>query len=131
MQTQTTKDLTSELSADQMSAMRTLMAAERTLMAWVRTSLSLLSFGFSIYKVMQALLIEESDLDPDAPRRIGLFLAGAGTIAMMLGALEFWQMLRRLRAFQYLAYPMPTITVAIVMSAAGVALFISIATSAV
>ena len=32
---------------------RTLMAADRTLMAWIRTSLSLLSFGFTIYKILQ------------------------------------------------------------------------------
>ena len=32
--------------------LRTIMAADRTLMAWVRTSLSMLSFGFTIYKVL-------------------------------------------------------------------------------
>ncbi|HMM77753.1 MAG TPA: DUF202 domain-containing protein [Gammaproteobacteria bacterium] len=35
--------------------MRTLMAADRTSMAWTRTSLSLLGFGFTIYKVFQTL----------------------------------------------------------------------------
>ncbi len=32
---------------------RTLMGADRTLMAWVRTALSMISFGFTIYKVLQ------------------------------------------------------------------------------
>src|ERR1700679_1367281 len=34
---------------------RTSMAAERSLMAWVRTSLSMIGFGFSIYKFFQYL----------------------------------------------------------------------------
>jgi len=34
---------------------RTRLAAERTLMAWVRTALSMISFGFTIYKFLQVL----------------------------------------------------------------------------
>ena len=34
--------------------MNTLMAADRTLMSWTRTSLSMLSFGFTIFKILQA-----------------------------------------------------------------------------
>ena len=34
---------------------RTLMAADRSLMAWVRTSLSMISFGFTIYKLLESL----------------------------------------------------------------------------
>ena len=36
-----------------MAAARTLMAADRTLMAWIRTAPSMLSFGFTIYKVLE------------------------------------------------------------------------------
>ena len=32
---------------------RTRLAAERTLMGWIRTSFSMMTFGFTIYKVMQ------------------------------------------------------------------------------
>ncbi len=34
---------------------RTRLAHERTLMAWVRTSVSLISFGFTIYKFFEYL----------------------------------------------------------------------------
>ncbi len=34
---------------------RTLLALDRTLMAWVRTATSLISFGFTIYKIFQQL----------------------------------------------------------------------------
>jgi len=30
------------------------MAADRSLMAWVRTGLSMISFGFTVYKLLQA-----------------------------------------------------------------------------
>ena len=36
------------------------MAADRTLMAVIRTSLSLISFGFTIYKVAENLVAEEN-----------------------------------------------------------------------
>ena len=42
-----------ELRTD-LATTRTLMAADRTLMAWIRTALSLLSFGFTIYKLLDA-----------------------------------------------------------------------------
>ena len=32
---------------------RTYMAADRTLMAWVRTSISMIGFGFTLYKFLQ------------------------------------------------------------------------------
>ena len=49
---------------------RTRMAAERTLMAWVRTALSMIAFGFTIYKFLQVIQ-EQSTLPvlrPQTPR---------------------------------------------------------------
>ncbi len=63
-----------------LAAMRTMMAADRTLMAWVRTALSLQSFGFTIYKVLQALQEERGTLRRDqTPANVGLFLTAMGT----------------------------------------------------
>jgi hypothetical protein len=49
-----------ELAADRtdMALSRTLTAADRTLMVWIRTRLSMLSFGFTIYKFL--LYVKES-----------------------------------------------------------------------
>jgi putative membrane protein len=63
---------------------RTRLAAERTLDAWVRTALSMISFGFTIYKFLQQL---QEDLPtpvthPDAARNIGLALVAMGTLAV-------------------------------------------------
>src|SRR3546814_19011455 len=35
--------------------LRTVMAADRTLMAWIRPALSMFSFGFTIYKVLESM----------------------------------------------------------------------------
>jgi putative membrane protein len=39
-------------TSDILALDRTRMAAERTLMAWVRTALSMIGFGFTIYKFL-------------------------------------------------------------------------------
>ena len=43
---------------------RTYLATERTLMAWIRTALSMISFGFTLGKISQAML---------DPKFVGLF----------------------------------------------------------
>jgi inner membrane protein YidH len=77
---------------------RTLMGAERTLMAWVRTGLSMIGFGFTIYKVLQAMLKEGIQLTPHVkgPRNIGLLLIGLGTLAAFMGSFDYWLVARDL-----------------------------------
>src|SRR5712672_4585649 len=70
---------------------RTIIAAERSLMAWIRTSLSMIGFGFSIYKFFQYLpdeLAAGNIRRPQAPRNLGLTLIALGTIAL---AAATWQ----------------------------------------
>jgi putative membrane protein len=110
------------ITSNDLAAIRTLMAADRTLMAWIRTSLSLLSFGFTIYKVMQGLLSAEKISDPDMPRNVGLFLAVMGTLAIVMGTIEFWQTLRELRQLSQFSASRPTLVMAFLMSATGIAL---------
>jgi uncharacterized membrane protein YidH (DUF202 family) len=47
----TANELSQERTA--LATDRTLMAADRSLMAWIRTALSMISFGFTIYKLLQ------------------------------------------------------------------------------
>ena len=77
---------------------RNMMATDRTLMAWVRTSLSLYSFGFTIYKVLVAFQQAGGQLPQGhTPRNIGLFLTGLGTVAILMGTVEYWASLKELR----------------------------------
>ncbi len=83
-----------ELAEDRtdMATSRTLMAADRTLMAWIRTSLSMLSFGFTIYKVLEGFQQAGRSMPKEhTPRNVGLFLTALGTLAMVMGTIEYWQ----------------------------------------
>lgn len=77
---------------------RTRMAAERTLMAWVRTALSMISFGFTIYKFLQAMQEQSrlSVLNSNTPRNVGLALIGIGTFALIVACIQHVKYLRKL-----------------------------------
>ncbi len=123
-------------SADQLSTtrtslagMRTLLGADRTLMAWVRTSLSLLSFGFSIYKILEGFEEAGRQMGPGTgPRNAGLLLTGMGTLAMVMGSVDYFRNIRELRQYQETKGIRFPLVMAIIMSLAGVMLFLSIAT---
>jgi len=110
--TATGKESSGELAEDRtdMAATRTLMAADRTLMAWVRTSLSLSSFGFTIYKVLHALAESGTNLPHgQTPRDVGLVLTG-------------------LRRYMDVKLTRPVFIMALLMSLLGLVLFFSIVT---
>ena len=106
---------------------RTMMAADRSLMAWIRTSLSMISFGFTIYKLLQGF--EEAGTSiahAGSPRTMGLFLTGMGTVAMVLGTIEYGTRLRELRAYRDYRLWRPAFIIALLMSITGLFLFIAI-----
>ena len=77
---------------------RTRMAADRTLMGWIRTALSMISFGFTIFKFLQYLQKElgASGLHPQGPRILGLMLIGIGTFSLIIGCIQHWKYIKRL-----------------------------------
>lgn len=82
---------------------RTIIAAERTLMAWIRTSISMIGFGFSIYKFFQyqADEIAAGNIKrPQTPRNLGLSLVALGTLALMAAAWQHRRFLKDLGVFQ-------------------------------
>ena len=112
-----------------MALSRNLLASDRTLMAWVRTSLSLNSFGFTIYKVLLAFQQGGGQLPQGhTPRNIGLFLTGLGTVAMLMGTVEYWRSLKELQKMKEFRLWRASLFMAVLMSVMGVFLFISIMT---
>jgi inner membrane protein YidH len=77
---------------------RTLMAADRTLMAWIRTSLSMLSFGFTIYKFLLYIResVSEGVFRAQGPRRFGIFLIALGTLSIVFGVLDYYRITKGL-----------------------------------
>lgn len=109
------------------AAQRTLMAGERTLMAWVRTALSMISFGITIYKLLDSLQRAGTLLPRDSsPRDIGMLLIGLGTLSMGLGAVEFWRLVRDLRSMKSFSVWRSSFIVALIMLTLGVALFVGV-----
>jgi putative membrane protein len=85
-----------ELRTD-LAVQRTLIAAERTLMAWIRTAISMIGFGFTIYKFFQYQADEIAAGNirrPQAPRNLGMSLIALGTLALSAAA---WQHRRFLK----------------------------------
>jgi putative membrane protein len=82
---------------------RTVMASERSLMAWIRTALSMIGFGFSIYKFFQYLPGEIATGNiqrPQAPRNLGLTLIALGTLALVASAWQHRRFLNEIGASQ-------------------------------
>jgi putative membrane protein len=72
---------------------RSFLAAERTLMAWVRTALSMISFGFTLVKVLEALEAERGVTTglfghQWSPTTLGLTLIGIGTGSMVMAVIQ-------------------------------------------
>jgi putative membrane protein len=117
-----------ELRTD-LAVSRNLMAADRTLMAWIRTALSMNSFGFTIYKLLQAYQASGANLPQEnTPRNIGLFLTGMGTLAMVMGVVEYWNTLKELHHVKEIRLVRPTLAMGIIMAVMGVFLFFAIVT---
>ena len=69
------------------------------LIQWVRTSLSLISFGFTIYKFFQ-YLVESKTVEAEVqrgPRNLGGSLVAVGTLVLLAATFQYWKMQRKLR----------------------------------
>jgi len=84
-----------------LAQLRTIISAERTLMAWVRTALSMIGFGFTIFKFFQYLPRESANRNiqhPNAPRNLGLTLIALGTLGLSAAAWQHWNFLKEIGA---------------------------------
>ena len=114
-------------SRTNLASKRTLMAADRTLMAWVRTALSMISFGFTIYKVLESLHRSGRDAVIDAsPENVGLFLIGLGTVSMVMGTIEYWGNIKEIRRSMRFNIIRPAFIMALIISTTGVSMFVSV-----
>jgi inner membrane protein YidH len=73
---------------------RTRLAHERTLMAWVRTATSMISFGFTIAK----LVPERSSEGLLDTRTFASIMIGVALVALMFAAIQHHHEIKQLRA---------------------------------
>jgi len=122
-----------------LAVQRTIMAANRTMMAWVRTGTSLISFGFTIHKVLQtataaaaATTSKLSLLHEQGPRRLGLMLIFLGIASIILGTYEYFKTVKHLNEMSGRAYKVKgdfSLVVGALMGLLGLFLFITILTN--
>lgn len=107
---------------------RTTMAADRSLMAWVRTGLSMISFGFTLYKILEGLLKAGEELRfVEDPKVVGLFLIALGTFSIFAGLLDYRHTIRELVPSQrFPIFWRPAYGIAIIMSILGALLFMAV-----
>ena len=84
--------------SDKLAVQRTIQSEGRSLLAWVRTSLSLIGFGFTLFKFLQYLYQEGARelMRPQTPRNIGLFLIITGTIPLLLAIIQYLRQIKQL-----------------------------------
>jgi putative membrane protein len=114
-----------------MAVDRTVMAADRSLMAWVRTGLSLITFGFTIYKFLEysrehLLASGEVPGSVSSPKVIGLFMIGVGILSLVLGTVENVTTIRGLRERHEFKHPRYALLMSAILTIFGIVLFLGI-----
>jgi putative membrane protein len=80
---------------------RTVLAAERTLMAWIRTAISLITFGFSLYKILQYIREAEglkAAARGQSSRNAALILIGLAMVILVIADVGHYQYVIRIGA---------------------------------
>ena len=86
------------LSNTDLAFERTMLAHERTLMAWVRTAVSMISFGFTIYKFFQELSKNpETHGSFFSPRLVGMIMISFGLLCLLLAQIQHQRAIKKLK----------------------------------
>ena len=110
-----------------LNVINTVMAADRTLMSWIRTSLSMLTFGFTIYKFLETFAQQGMLQRAQSPQRVGLLLCAMGAVAILLGTTGYWLTLKDLNRTGEFRLGRPVLVMALIMCVAAVAMLVGIA----
>jgi len=76
---------------------RTWLSYERTLQAWVRTAISLITFGFSVYKLTD-IVTTKGNQERLGPHEFGTALVAIGFLALVIATVEYSHNIRWIRA---------------------------------
>lgn len=96
-----TKKTQSDLAEERtdLAIERTSMAHDRTLMAWTRTSLSMISFGFTVFKFMEYMHQESKQIvvkTEQGAQNFGMTLIAIGIVSLIIACLQYWHLERKI-----------------------------------
>jgi putative membrane protein len=121
----------SAVTRTNLALVRSALAAERTLMAWIRTSLAMISFGFTLGKLGDALSSTKVDLGFGHPTDVvgvGYYLVILGTLSLILAAVQY-----RIEVAGFVAQGLPrrsslAFLIAVLLSLLGIFVFTDLVT---
>ena len=115
--------------ADALAIERTRMAADRTLMGWIRTALSMIGFGFTIFKFLESIQSKEwatQTMRQHSPRAVGLILVSLGVFSLVIACLQHWKYIKKLQSDQpYRPWDLGLVVAALI-GLLGLAIIVSI-----
>jgi putative membrane protein len=115
------------LSNTDLAFERTVLAENRTLMAWIRTAISLISFGFTIYKIFQ-----ETGKSPEAaqrlltPRAVGMLMIALALLGLFWGIREYDAVIKKLKKSNPGIEQSKTLWLAVLVFLFGLMLFLGV-----
>src|SRR4030095_208776 len=114
------------LSNTDLAFERTMLAHERTLMAWVRTAVSMISFGFTIYKFFQEWRKTEGAVQSIfTPRIVGMVMILFGLTGLLFAQIQHRTAVKRLKKDYPKAQKSISSVLAILILMFGLALFLA------
>ena len=122
------EDITNDhvLSNTDLAFERTVLAENRTLMAWVRTAISLISFGFTIYKFFhEASRAAGNSNRIFTPRTVGMIMISFGLLGLVWGLAEHQALMKKLKKSYPALERSKTSWLAILVLLFGLALFLA------
>jgi putative membrane protein len=114
-----------------LAARRNVMAAERTLMAWIRTSLAMISFGFTLGKLGDALASAKFSLmfgRTTDIRGVASYLVIIGTLALILAVFQYRSDVAGITPDRAAFMPSLALVVAVLLSLLGIFVFTDLVT---
>jgi putative membrane protein len=103
----------------ELAIQRTWLAQERTMLASIRTATTFMTFGFALFKFLEAQLMQPHHhpwLSWITPQMIGLMMMGTGLFGLMVSVYRHFQVMSQLSAFSKRKFFTPVLIQAYVVS---------------
>ena len=115
------------LSNTDLAFERTVLAYERTLMAWVRTAVSLISFGFTMYKFFEEWRRNQPPVQSVfTPRIVGMLMILFGLVGLLFAEIQHTLAIRKIKKDYPNAQRSLSSVLAILILLFGLALFVAV-----